>query len=104
MQGYSAILTGIFVSFALIVGAPLHSLVPHGHAHDASGGEAYIWQSLHSSLHHEGKKSLPVSDALVILFTMLVATVGVRIPRVFAIVDAFTDSLKRGILPHRAFG
>lgn len=100
----SGITLSILLTLTLIMGAPLHSFVPHAHAHDASGGEAYVWQSLHASLHHTDKKSLPLADALVVLSAALIAGAAACFPRTRFVVDSFTDSLKRGILPHRKFG
>ncbi len=84
----------------LVSGTAVHAITPHEHSH---GAEA-VWSSLHDSLRHEDKKSLPLFYAFSILG--FVALVVVRSSRAaFAPVylgDSF-EALRRGIVQYRRF-
>lgn len=100
----SEIVLGLVLACSLFFGGPVHALVPHEHSDHHNVGESPTWQSLHASLRHEDKKTLPLFNLLTIVGIVFVIGAVFVPARRLAFVDDATEMLRRGIVPHRKFG
>lgn len=96
-------LVAFAVGVTLLLGAPLHTLIPHEHSH-AAGGEA-IWSSLHSALRHEDKQFAATSAIVFLIAVKLLADLAFRYASLdLRVFDPDRGSLlRRGIHLYRRF-
>ena len=112
-RAYVAI--ALLLAFSMLSGNILHTLVRHHHDHDGRGNIVEIWAGLHSSLHHDAKKTLFSASAslpllVLVLLSDLAALVYLNIrrsARVFYVRERdpiLGRLLRRGVLRYIAFG